>query len=1174
MADPPKYPADVPHASAITASNGSSVISPQVIDCHIEGPVSNNINVYICGERETSSPTSPTSDPERLQLVQAEFKENLRQKLETILEAIAKRSNMTLLEWIHPNLYISEEQSNGLFTENEIWRIDKDKAISCNDLFKELPDQKVVLTTGIAGTGKTVCVQKFVLDWAMGTANQDVDFMFVLPFSELNLLTDDEHSLHSLLCHFHPELKVLDPKVYEQCKVVFIFDGLNESKLDLDLKSRSEVDSNTEEETVTSVDTLISDLIKGELATSALIWITSRPAEANQLQCRPTDLVTDLQGFSDAQIEEYFKKKICGCDKANRIISHIRATWTLHTMCHLPVFCWITATALERVYDDCKSDDLPKTLTEVLTCYLMQRNQTLKTGRLSEADVELFNALGEMAFKHPRDNSVLTEDDFREHGIESGDEAMQSELLAHILEVSPNSSPSKTYRFLHSSIQAYLAALSVLRSYSSYSITVLKPGIPWFPKQEATSDSESSEYEDQETWARKQHQGTLWELLQVAVDNSLVNVKLQLNKSSDRHLKHFLPFLLGLAFNCGQMLLAQLIGDNKQDQDSIQQAIIYIKRLLKTKKKQLNHDQSINLLRCLAELKDYSFEKEMRMFMSSCGSAEGRLSIAQCSVLAHLVQVSGTVLDDLDVLRMCSSSHGQWKLVSVVRNCRKACIRPWQAIAVVSALFSTNSHLEKLEFSHGMIVDCKRLIEAIKAPVFKLKELHFTHIERCISRDSSDLPLWCMAEQEFWVELIHTTLLGQHGQPHSFTLKDCNLSDGSCEILALALQSTNSGLKELDLSYNNLTDTGVQNIYQKLEHSKCDLEKLSLSYCCEITEKSCATLAKVLHRSCLRELHLDGCRFGDSGIKLLSRGMTRPNQLQILWLGHCGLTGDSCEALVSALSSDSSALKQLDLSNNDLQDSGVKLLCVGLKSSHCKLEILRMSGCMITEEGCSSLASALTSNPSHLRELDLSYNHPGESGEKVLSARLEDPHCKLETLNLKNCGEHRMKPGIRKYGSYFAKWELSCEDDVQKWEGHLVDSGFCGEQGKFYWQVEWTSEIDFGMKYKSVNGCYTFDQNRSEIPLRIDPKKPYMVVDLYAPALPQTVGIYLDWPAGTLSFYRILSDQVQKPIPKSDQLTHLYTFHHRFRKPLYPYVKLQKTSAMVSVQSLEPFSPN
>ncbi|KAG9262176.1 NLR family CARD domain-containing protein 3-like, partial [Astyanax mexicanus] len=115
-------------------------------------------------------------------------------------------------------------------------------------------------------------------------------------------------------------------------------------------------------------------------------------------------------------------------------------------------------------------------------------------------------------------------------------------------------------------------------------------------------------------------------------------------------------------------------------------------------------------------------------------------------------------------------------------------------------------------------------------------------------------------------------------------------------------------------------------------------------------------------------------------------------------LALCNLGEQSCEYLGSVLQSENSSLKELDLTNNDLQDSGVELLSAGLKSSHCELEICRLSGCLVTEEGCSSLASALNLNPSHLKELDLTYNHPGESGVNLLSARLEDPHCSLETL--------------------------------------------------------------------------------------------------------------------------------------------------------------------------------
>ncbi|KAK5612846.1 hypothetical protein CRENBAI_005785, partial [Crenichthys baileyi] len=115
-------------------------------------------------------------------------------------------------------------------------------------------------------------------------------------------------------------------------------------------------------------------------------------------------------------------------------------------------------------------------------------------------------------------------------------------------------------------------------------------------------------------------------------------------------------------------------------------------------------------------------------------------------------------------------------------------------------------------------------------------------------------------------------------------------------------------------------------------------------------------------------------------------------------LTGCNLSFRSFEALNSVLSFQSSILRELNLSNNDLQDAGVKTLCAGLRRPECALETLSLSGCLITEEGCSSLASALKSNPSHLKELDLSYNHPGEAGVKLLLAGLNDPNWSLRTL--------------------------------------------------------------------------------------------------------------------------------------------------------------------------------
>ncbi|KAK5868181.1 hypothetical protein PBY51_009218 [Eleginops maclovinus] len=184
-------------------------------------------------------------------------------------------------------------------------------------------------------------------------------------------------------------------------------------------------------------------------------------------------------------------------------------------------------------------------------------------------------------------------------------------------------------------------------------------------------------------------------------------------------------------------------------------------------------------------------------------------------------------------------------------------------------------------------------------------------------------------------------------------------------------------------------------------------------------------------------------------------------------LSDCNLSERSCAALSSVLSSQSSRLRELDLSNNDLQDSGVELLSAGLESPHCELETLSLSGCLVSEEGCASLASALSSNPSHLRELDLSYNHPGDSGEKLLSAGLEDPLWRLETLRMDHGGLQRLRPGL----SLKYTCELELDPNTAHRNLRLSDNNRKGQISRklfFYTDLVLTAD---GLHEQKLSGC-------------------------------------------------------------------------------------------------------
>ncbi|KAM7165023.1 NACHT, LRR and PYD domains-containing protein 3-like [Macrochelys suwanniensis] len=925
------------------------------------------------------------------------YREHIQNKYRVIKDLNSRLGENVTLNSRYTKLIIVKKQRHKKEREHEImtlgWRHEeimtkRASSITLGNLFKCDEDgqtPQIVVLLGAAGIGKTMTARKIMFDWAAGELYKEkFDYAFYINCREVNFGSEQGRIADLILKNCPNKNAPVEEILINPEKLLFIIDGFDELRFSLDQPEDNLCSDPCEKQ---PMEITLSSLVRKTVLLESYVIITTRPTALEKLrQCLECARYAEILGFSAAEREEYFHNFFGNEEKARKAFNFVKENEMLFTMCFVPIACWIICTVLKQQME--AGEDLAQTSKTITGVYMLYLFSLLKGHSSNSKKHTAANLKGLCSLAADgiwRQKILFGEEDIKKHGLHISDSLFLNENMFQ-----KDIDCECVYSFIHLSFQEFFAALFYV-----------------LEKEETTVEDSENAMNNVKKLLENYGKSRNYLMLTVRFLFGLLNeerMKDMEKKLSCKISPKIKPDLLQWVKTKPKISSEELFLEPDEEMSSFKRNAEMIYQLEE--------------FHCLYEIQEESFVQSALNRFTELYLAEYNFTKMDLVALSFCLK-NCRKLETL-YLNLCTfgfedpneDSLRPPKQPRLLTNghLTDACYRD------LSSALSTKQTLTELDLSMNNLGDSgvRLLCEGLNHPTCKLQKLGLSNcnLTAVCGGDLSSL----LSTKPTLMELdIGENNLGDSGvqllceglkHPYSklqkLRLMNCGLTAGSCGNLSSVLRAKPT-LTELDLALNNLGEAGgMKLLCEGLKHPDCKLQKLRLMGC-QLTAACCEDLSSVLSiNQTLTELELRGNLLRDSGVQLLCEGLKHANcKLQKLGLKNFLLTDACCEDLAAVLSI-SDSLTELELGIDYLRDSGVQLLCEGLRHPNCKLQKLGLWGCDLTADCCGDLSSAL-STCQYLTELELGYNELGDAGVQLLCEGVKHPNCKLQKLGLEHC---------------------------------------------------------------------------------------------------------------------------------------------------------------------------